>query len=303
VTGDEIVVDYDGTSPQAQGPINATYGVTVSATYNGILHLTDPEIPKNSGCFRPIRIVAPGGTVVNVDYPGAEVGGHTATHPRIALTVMGALSQGVLKVHPDRAMACEGGTHVNFVFGGFHPDYEEYYVCHDIEGVGWGGRPFADGNDVVDSINGNCRLIPVEVFETRFPWMVESFRLRTDSGGAGEHRGGLGAEKVFRCNADRIVAGQLTDRHRLPAWGLDGGQPGAVGATHVKRYGHDDWETIPEAYGRRSTSKYSNIPFGRGDRVKLLTPGGGGCGAPAAGPRCPGPRHRGGLRVRRRHRE
>src|SRR5690349_11326892 len=84
VQGDEIVFDYTGTSPQARGPINATLGVTWSATYNGLLHLTDPTIPKNSGCFRPVKIVAPPATVVNVDYPGPEVGGNTETHPRIA---------------------------------------------------------------------------------------------------------------------------------------------------------------------------------------------------------------------------
>jgi N-methylhydantoinase B len=162
VQGEEIVVDYTGTSAQARGPINATLGVTWSATYNGLLHLTDPTIPKNSGCFRPVKIIAPPNTIVNVDYPGPEVGGNTETHPRIAGAVIGALAP----VVPHRAMAAEGSTHINFVFGGHDEQNDEYFACYDIEMVGWGGRMSADGNDAQDSINGNCRVMPVEVFET-----------------------------------------------------------------------------------------------------------------------------------------
>ena len=93
VMGDALVVDYTGSSPQVRGPINATLGVAWSAAYNAVLHLTDPGIPRNSGAFRPIKIIAPRGTVVNVDYPAPEVGGNTETHPRIAGAVIGALAQ------------------------------------------------------------------------------------------------------------------------------------------------------------------------------------------------------------------
>ena len=165
VQGEEVVIDYSGSSPQARGPINATLGVSYSAAYNGILHVTDETIPKNSGCFRPIRVVSPPGTVLNVDYPGPEVGGNTETHCKIAGAVIGALAP----VLPDRTMAAEGATHTNFVFGGTDPDSGEQFVCYAIELSGWGGRSFADGNDATDSINGNCRVVPVEVFETRFP--------------------------------------------------------------------------------------------------------------------------------------
>ena len=126
-----------------RGPINATLGVTWSATFNAFLHLTDPTIPKNSGCFRPIKIVAPPGTIVNVDYPGPEVGGNTETHPRIAGAVIGAMAP----VIPQRAMAAEGSTHINFVFGGHDEANDEYFACYDIEMVGWGARISADGND------------------------------------------------------------------------------------------------------------------------------------------------------------
>ena len=275
VQGGEIIVDFRGSSPQVRGPINATLGVTWSASYNAILHMTDDTIPKNSGCFRPIRVVAPRATVVNVDYPAPEVGGNTETHPRIAGAVLGALAPGV----PDRAMAAEGGTHLNFVFGGHDKVNDEYFACYDIKVVGWGARNFADGNDATDSINGNCRVIPVEVYETRYPWLTEEFTLVADSGGAGEYRGGLGTTKTWLCRDAEITCSQLTDRHRHKAWGLDGGGEGANGATHFAAAGKDGtWRTMVEAFGKASTSKWANVTVRSGDRIRLITPGGGGYG-------------------------
>ncbi|MFQ5761913.1 MAG: hydantoinase B/oxoprolinase family protein [Candidatus Bathyarchaeia archaeon] len=129
-------------------------------------------------------------------------------------------------------------SHIHyFGFGGFHPDYREYYACYDIEGGGWGGRAFADGNDVLCVINGNCRLIPVEVFETRFPWLIHEFKLYENSGGAGKFRGGLGSVKVLEALADEITVSQVTDRHKISPWGLFGGGTGARGQTLVKRKG------------------------------------------------------------------
>lgn len=186
VRGDQIIIDYTGSSPQARGPINATLGVSTSAAYNAVLHMTDPSIPRNSGCFRPIKVLSPPGTIVNVDFPAPSVGGNTETHPRITGAILGAMATAV----PNRVMAAEGATHCNFVFGGVDAASGEYFACYDLETVGWGGRAFADGNDAVDSINGNCRTTPVEVFETRFPWRVECLALDADSGGAGEFRGG-----------------------------------------------------------------------------------------------------------------
>ena len=90
IQGDELVADYSRSSPQARGPVSATLGVATGAVYNGMLHVTDPTIPKNSGCFRPIRVVSPPGRVTNVDYPNPLVAGNTETHPRLANIVIGA---------------------------------------------------------------------------------------------------------------------------------------------------------------------------------------------------------------------
>jgi N-methylhydantoinase B len=139
----------------------------------------------------------------------------------------------------------------------------------------------ADGNDGQDSINGNCRVMPVEVFETRYPWLIEEWRLMTDSGGAGKHRGGLGTGKRLLCRKIDITASQMTDRHRIKPWGLNGGKEGANGATLFQRAGSADWLTVAQAFNKRSSSKYSNIVIRPGDRVHLIAPGGGGYGDPA----------------------
>jgi 5-oxoprolinase (ATP-hydrolysing)/N-methylhydantoinase B len=274
VQGKEVVADFSRSSPQARGPINATLGVATSAAYNGMLHLTDPSIPKNSGCFRSIRVVSPPGTVTNVDYPAPEVAGNTETHPRLACIVIGAMAASM----PERVMASESCTGTNFVFGGHHPDHDEYFVCYDIMSGGWGGRHDEDGNDCVIAINGNCRFNPTEVFETRFPLRVEECAMLPDSGGAGKFRGGLGYTRTLLVTQVPITGSQCSDRHQVKPWGLFGGQPGGNGATLIKAAGADRWLTVKELYGKMSSSKYASVRFQPGDRIKLTTPGGGGYG-------------------------
>jgi 5-oxoprolinase (ATP-hydrolysing)/N-methylhydantoinase B len=276
VRGDEVVADYGRSSPQAKGPINATLGVAIGAVYNGMLHLTDASIPKNSGAFRPIRVVSPPGRVTNVDYPGPLVAGNTETHPRLANIVIGAIAAAA----PERAMASESCTGTNFVFGGMHPDHDEYFACYDIMSGGWGGRMGHDGNDCVIAINGNCRFNPTEVFETRFPLMVEDCAMDTDSGGAGTWRGGLGYTRTLLVTQVPITGSQCSDRHEVKPWALLGGEPGGNGATFISKAGSEGWLTVRELYGKISSSKYANVTFQPGDRIRLTAPGGGGYGDP-----------------------
>ena len=179
VKGSDLIVDYHGSSSRAKGPINGTLGVAHGAAYNAILQLTDSTVPKNSGCFRPIRVLASPWTVVNVNFPGPE------THYRIAKVVMAALAPGL----KERSAVTDGASHSNFLFGGADAKRDEFFCCYDLKPVGWGGRSFADGNDAAGGINGNCPHISVEVFEFRFPWHVEEFKLGDGSGGPGKFRG------------------------------------------------------------------------------------------------------------------
>ena len=134
IDGDSITVDYTGSGEQRLGPVNCTYGVTASATYNALLHLTDHSIPSNSGCFRPVRIIAPHGTIVNVAYPGASVGGNSEIHPHLVMAIYGALADAL----PDRVSAHDGGTSALVGIGGHHPDTGEIFANLTNEGCGWG---------------------------------------------------------------------------------------------------------------------------------------------------------------------
>lgn len=280
IQGDEAVVDYIGTAPQTRGPINTPLSIPRAASYNAFLQLSDLDIPKNSGCFRPIRVLVPPGCLLNVEYPAPSVGGNTECHPRIVYTVLGALAQAV----PDRVPAADGGTWSNFLFGGTHPDTGDYYTSYDIHMVGWGGRAGADGNDAVGSMNGNCRTVPVEVYETRYPWLVEDWSLVEDSGGAGRFRGGLGMQKTILSRAGEIIVSHVGDRHRNAPWGLGGGQPATLAHTLFKLKGAAGWEDARHAFGKASPSKFANVRIHEGDRVRIVMPGGGGWGDPAERP-------------------
>ena len=272
----EIVADFTESDPQAANVLNCTYGVTASGVYNAIFHFADNDVPHNDGAYRPISVIAPPGSIVNVVHPGASVGGNTETHPRIWGIVMGALAQAV----PERVSAATGGTSCNFLFGGTHPDTGQYYVHYHFDGVGWGGRAAADGNSHQVVPNGNCPATPVEIFETRYPFMARAYRLRTDSGGAGAQRGGLGSDRILEVRAPAITVSALFDRMVSRPWGLYGGHTGDPSRLLVRRAGTATFETFGEAFGTSSNSRIANIELRDGDQVMIGSPGGGGYGAP-----------------------
>ena len=276
VDDEDILFDYTGSSPQARGPCNCTYGVTASATFNAMLNITDQTIPRNSGCYRPIQLIVPPGTVVNVKHPGPSVGGNSEIHERIVDVLFGCLSGAV----PERVAAAAGASACNFLFGGIHPNTGQYYANYHIDGCGWGGKATGDGNHTQCPINGNCRNTPVEVFETRYPWLTKTYRIVEDSGGHGEHRGGCGSERVIEALAPEITVSSFMDRHETGAWGLFGGKEGASGAVRIRKNGDDRWRTFSEVYGTASPNKFADIQIQAGDEVRIVSPGGGGYGPP-----------------------
>lgn len=276
VSDDSLIADFSDTDPQANHVLNCTYGVTASGTYNAVFHFADNNVPHNDGAYRPITVIATPGTLTNVTHPGPCVGGNTETHPRVWGTVMGAMSKAV----PERVSADTGGTSCNFLFGGTHPESQRYYVHYHFDGVGWGGRASADGNSNQVIPNGNCPSTPVEIFETRYPFLERSYRLREDSGGAGAHRGGLGTERILEVRAPEITMSALFDRMVSGAWGLFGGHVGQQSSLMVKRSGEDAFKTFRDAYGTPSNSRVANIVLKEGDQVMLASPGGGGYGDP-----------------------
>ena len=208
--------------------------------------------------------------MVNVNFPGPSVGGNTETHCRIANVVMGALAPGL----KERSAATDGASHSNFLFGGTDAKTGEFFCCYDLTPVGWGGRSFADGNDAVGGINGNCPHIPVEVFEFRFPWHVEEFKLVDGSGGPGKFRGGLALSKTVRCTDTPMTFSYMSDRQKVSPWGIHGGHPGAKAELFMKRNGSDEWLTITQAFNKVSPSKFANVPIAPGRPDQDLLAGG-----------------------------
>jgi len=276
VRGGEIIADFTGTDPQTRGPINATYAVTAAATYNAVFHLTDPQVPRNAGCYRPIKIIAPPGTMVNVQHPAPEIGGNSETHCRIIGVVMGALVQAV----PERAAAADGATGCNFLFGGIQPDTGEFYANYHFENVGWGAAANHDGNDAQCAPLAISRNVPVEVFETRYPILVRSLRLLTDSGGAGLFRGGLGTERILEIRAPEMTVSALFDRMRIPPWGLQGGSTGGTTSISIRRASDSEFRLFTDVFHTVSPSKFSNIIVRHGDLIRIVSSGGGGYGDP-----------------------
>ena len=272
--GDRLIVDYSGSSKQTEGPINCTWAVTHSATYNAIMHLTDPYVPINQGCFRPIKIIAPMGLVVNVNYPGSIVGGHTEFSNHIVYSIVRAMAN----VMPNKVVGAGPDSFHNFFGGGYNSKNNRYYAFWWGSSGGNGGRATKDGNDAIPAIIGNTRNFPVETVEIRYPWMIEEVKLRTDSGGAGKYRGGLGVERRYRLLDSEAIVGYFSDRHKIPPWGIFGGKPGSPSEVLLARSG-ENFKNIIE-HGIVFPTKFMNLKLFKGDVIIIKSTGGGGYGNP-----------------------
>jgi N-methylhydantoinase B len=256
-----VTVDFAGSAPQTEGPVNAVRAVTVSATYYAVRCATDPDIPPNHGCYRPITVETPSGSVVDADPPAAVVAGNLETSQRVTDVVLGALGEAV----PERAVAAGQGTMNNLTFGGTDPRDGSPYAFYETVGGGYGGRAGADGMDGVHVHMSNTLNTPVEVLETAYPLRVREYALRDGSGGDGEFRGGLGLRRAIEARGS-TTGSLLADRRRHAPYGVLGGDPGERGATLL------NGERLPAKTTRELEA---------GDVVTVLTPGGGGYGDPA----------------------
>lgn len=244
-------VDFTGTTAQLPGNFNAPVSVVRAAVLYVVRTLIDENIPMNEGCLKPVTIIAPEGTLVNPLYPAAVVAGNVETSQVITDALFGALG----------VMAGAQGTMNNFTFGN---DRYQYYET--IAG-GSGAGPDFDGVSVVQTHMTNSRLTDPEILETRFPVLLEAFSMRTGSGGTGAHRGGDGAVRRLRF-LEPMTAGILSNRRRVPPFGLEGGASGALGANRVERA-----DGSVETLGATAT-----IEMDIGDVFVIETPGGGGYG-------------------------
>jgi N-methylhydantoinase B len=265
IDSDEIEIDFGGSSPQTKGMINSPHASTVSAAYGAIaILLGGGRIPVNDGLYRPIRCVkVPYGSFLNPSQPLAVRARNNACH-RIYNSIMLAMSE----VVPDQVLA--SGHDTTNAIGMGHMGSDRYRVYMEVVGGGWGASAGSDGADVVDGYVGNCSNVPVESLEADYPFMrVEEYALRRGSAGAGKHRGGLGARRVYRIMDDGVTFNSYSDRFKIPPWGLFGGKSGAKSRFVVERDGEQI--TLPSK---------GNTELQRGDRLVIETAGGGGYGDP-----------------------
>lgn len=246
-------IDFTGTSQQRLNNFNAPSSVCRAAVLYVFRTLVDDDIPMNAGCMRPLDVVIPEGSMLNPRYPAAVVAGNVETSQAVTDTLYGALG----------IMAGAQGTMNNFTFGNAVHQYYET-ICG-----GAGAGPTFNGTSAVHTHMTNSRLTDPEVLEWRFPVLLESFRVRTGSGGKGRHHGGDGAIRRVRF-LEPMTAAILANRRRVPPFGLEGGSTGAPGRNYVER-----------TNGKREEFGATHeVEMAAGDVFVIETPGGGGYGTP-----------------------
>ncbi|MGB8012817.1 MAG: hydantoinase B/oxoprolinase family protein [Terriglobales bacterium] len=267
-----VTIDFSGSDPQVQGAINAVEAITYSACFYVFRCLLREDVPATSGLMRPIRVVAPEGTVVNAGPPAAVAGGNVETSQRIVDVLLRALAQAI----PDRIPAAASGTMNNLTIGGIDSRMNdlrpgEPFAYYETVAGGMGARPTKNGVSGVHTHMTNSLNTPAEALEYAYPVRLRQYSFRPNSGGAGLHAGGDGIVREIEVLTDAQVT-LLADRRSRGPYGLAGGAAGAAGRTLIiHRDGSE--EELP---GKTSVRLRS------GERIRIETPGGGGWGKSTA---------------------
>lgn len=266
VSGPEMTFDYSGIAEQAKGPINSGYfGGGQTTARVAFKYLLGADEMANEGTFRPLKLILPPGKILSAD-PAAPMGNYSTPFPSVIDAVIKAME----KALPDRVPGGHFATHSGVRFFGRKED-GSFFDTHDSGHGGWGACAAHDGSGPYRTMaHGDTRIIPLELQEAVMPFRIEAFSLRTDSGGAGTHRGGLGFRKVYRMLAPSKLQTNL-DRTKYPPWGVNGGKPGKPGRFTVRR-ARDGQELV--------IGKEKDFPLEAGDIVTVETGGGGGWGPP-----------------------
>ena len=266
VTGDTVKVDFDGSSAQVAGCVNANRAVAVSATAYVFrcvaARLVSGDIPYNSGLLRPIAIRTPARSVVNAGPPAAMAAGNVETSQRITDVLFGALAQAL----PELIPAASSGTMNNLTVGGWDERRGRAFAYYETIAGGSGASPEGDGASAIHTHMTNSWNTPVEAFEHEYPMRIRRYAVRRGSGGAGKHHGGDGIVRAieFLTPAEVTI---LSDRRKRGPWGLHGGEAGAPGRNLLIRNG-------------ATTELAAKVRFEVqvGDVLRIETPGGGGWG-------------------------
>ena len=259
IRNDSVEVDFTGSSPQAAGSVNANYAIAVSATAYVFRCLLAEDVPYTAGLLRPIRVIAPEGTVVNALPPAAMAAGNVETSQRITDTLLGALAQAA----PERIPAASSGTMNNFTLGGYDPRAKKNFAYYETIAGGMGASPAGPGESAVHTHMTNSWNTPVEALENQYPLRVRRYQIRRGSGGKGRNAGGDGVirEIEFLTPCEVTI---LSDRRERGPYGLCGGEQGQPGCNSLDG---------------RSVSAKANFHAQAGQALRIETPGGGGWGS------------------------
>ena len=263
VAGDEVTVDFAGTSPQVAGAINATQSFAKSAVYFAVRAIMDSDAPNNAGFFRPIHVIAPEGSLVN-PRPPAAVAARGVSGFRIIDAMFGALAQAV----PDRVRAAGEGGITSYSLASWD-DMGRVNLFREVVMGAWGGGAGRDGVDGVANPAANISNAPIELSENQAPILVERYEFVPDTGGAGQWRGGLAIERTIRFLGERGKLQLRSDRRTHRPYGLAGGHDGQGSANHL-----DDgqgWRLLPTKFVQNLGHDWS---------FRHVTAGAGGYGDP-----------------------
>ena len=265
VAGDQLRVDFTGTSAQRQGCINAPQAVTVSACLYVVRCVVGDDAPANQGCLRPVTIITPRGTLVNPEPQRGVAGGNVETSQRITDVLLAALAQAL----PELIPAASQGTMNNLLIGGHDLAREKPFVYYETIGGGMGGRPTKEGISGIHTHMTNTMNTPIEALEFAFPLRMKRYALRRGSGGRGQHDGGDGLVRdVEFLSPVRVTI--LSERRKFPPRGFHGGHHGHPGENVLLRGGYEEVHLAGK----------ETIDVEAGDVLSIRTPGGGGWGRP-----------------------
>ena len=262
---DSMTVDFEDTSGQRPGCINAPLAVTVSAVLYTVHCVVGADVPANQGSLRPVQILAPPHSLINPDPQHGVAGGNVETSQRICDVLLGALAQAL----PELIPAASQGTMNNLLIGGHDPVREKPFVYYETIGGGMGARPTKDGVSGIHTHMTNTMNTPIEAMEFVYPLRLQRYAIRRGSGGAGKYRGGDGLIRdVEFLSPARVTV--LSERRRFTPYGLHGGHGGERGENVILRGGYEEV--------RLSGKEVLDVE--PGDVLSIRTPGGGGWGAP-----------------------
>ena len=265
ISGEELTIDFSGTAPVTAGPVNIALPTTIACCYVAMKHVF-PSLPANAGVMRPITVNVPENSLLSADFP-APTGGYTETILRMIDVIFSAAAQAL----PDRVVANAYGTINALSIAGTKANGQRW-VMFSFYGGGHGGSLESDGLNHGNAPISTATIPPAEILEAAYPVAFRQWALRSDSAGAGMHRGGLGAVYEIELLEEQAEAFLFGERGRFAPQGIHGG--GEAAKNHFTYQTDEGWDEPA------LTSKMVGIPLKRGQRVRLETPGGGGYGQP-----------------------